>query len=129
MRIVALFVIVPLIELALLIYIGTLIGPLYTMTIVVITGLAGGIMARRQGISTLNKIRYNLESGIIPSKELFDGLLILAGGLLLLTPGVFTDIIGFTLMIPHSRRFIGRKLLEVIKSKLERGEIVYWKLH
>ena len=128
MRIVALFVVVPLIELALLIYIGTLIGPLYTLAIVVVTGLAGGIMARRQGISTLNKIRYNLESGIIPSKELFDGLLILAGGLLLLTPGVFTDIIGFTLMIPQSRRAIGRKLLDMIKTKMERGEITYWKL-
>lgn len=123
-----LFTIVPLIELAILIYLGTIIGALYTMLIVVVTGILGAILARYQGSSTLSKIRSNIEIGIIPANELFDGALILAGGLLLLTPGIITDIIGFALLVPYTRRIVRRLSRSLMLRKIETGRINYWKL-
>ena len=123
-----LFTIVPLIELAILIYLGTIIGALYTMLIVVVTGILGAILARYQGSSTLSKIRSNIEIGIIPANELFDGALILAGGLLLLTPGIITDIIGFALLVPYTRRIVRRLSRSLMLRKIETGGINYWKL-
>ena len=123
-----LFVLTPLVELAILIYLGTIIGALYTILIVVATGILGAFMARNQGFATLSRIRSNFERGIIPSNELFHGALILAGGLLLLTPGVITDIVGFAVLVPQTRRLIGRWILSLIRRRIERGEIHYWEM-
>ena len=123
-----LFVLTPLVELAILIYLGTIIGALYTILIVVATGILGAFMARNQGLVTLSRIRSNFERGIIPSNELFHGALILAGGLLLLTPGVITDIVGFAVLVPQTRRLIGRWILSLIRRRIERGEIHYWEM-
>jgi len=127
-KLVLLFVLTPLVELAILIYLGTIIGALYTILIVVATGILGAFMARNQGLATLSRIRSNFEHGIIPSNELFHGALILAGGLLLLTPGVITDIVGFAVLVPQTRRLIGRWILSLIRRRIERGEIHYWEM-
>ena len=119
-----LFILVPLIELAILVYLGTIIGALYTVLIVVTTGILGAIMARNQGLATLSRIRSNIECGIIPANELFDGALILAGGLLLLTPGIFTDILGFALLVPQTRRIIRRLLVRLIRRRLQWGDLL-----
>jgi len=120
-----LFITVPLIELAILVYLGTIIGALYTVLIVVATGIIGAIMARNQGLATISKIRSNIERGIIPANELFNGALILAGGLLLLTPGIITDIVGFALLVPQTRRIIRRLFISLIRRRLQWGEIHY----
>ena len=127
-RLILVFTIVPLIELAILIYLGTIIGALYTILIVVVTGILGAVMTRYQGMVTLSKIRSNIENGIIPANELFDGALILAGGLLLLTPGIITDIIGFALLVPYTRRIVRRSSRSLVLRKIETGGIHYWKL-
>jgi UPF0716 protein FxsA len=127
-RLILVFTIVPLIELAILIYLGTIIGALYTILIVVVTGILGAVMTRYQGMVTLSKIRSNIENGIIPANELFDGALILAGGLLLLTPGIITDIIGFALLVPYTRRIVRRLSRSLVLRKIETGGIHYWKL-
>jgi len=127
-RLILLFTIIPLVELAILIYLGTIIGALYTMLIVVVTGILGAILARYQGLSTLSKIRSNIESGIIPANELFDGALIVSGGLLLLTPGIITDITGFVFLVPYTRSIIKRSFRSLILRKIETGGINYWKL-
>jgi UPF0716 protein FxsA len=126
LRLVLLFVLTPLVELAILVYLGTVIGALYTVLIVVGTGILGAFMARVQGLAALSRIRSSIERGIIPSNELFDGALILAGGLLLLTPGIITDIVGFIVLVPQTRRIIGRWLRSFIRRRIERGEIHYW---
>lgn len=128
-RLILIFTIVPLIELAILIYLGTVIGALYTILIVVVTGILGAVMTRYQGMVTLSKIRSNIENGIIPANELFDGALILAGGLLLLTPGIITDLIGFALLVPYTRRIARRLCRSLTLRKIETGVIYYWKLH
>jgi len=128
LRLVLLFVLTPLVELAILVYLGTIIGALYTVLIVVATGILGAVMARRQGLATLSRIRSSIERGIIPSNELFHGALILAGGLLLLTPGIITDIVGFAVLIPQTRRIIGRWLRSWIQRRIQREEIRYWEV-
>ena len=123
-----LFVVTPLVELAILIYLGTLIGALNTILIVVITGLLGAFLARKQGLATLSRIRNSIEQGILPSGELFQAVLILIGGLLLLTPGLITDLIGFALLIPQTRNVVTRWLRNLIQRKIERKETLYWRL-
>ena len=125
---VLLFVVTPLVELAILIYLGTLIGALYTILIVVITGLLGAFLARRQGLATLSRIRSSIERGILPSDDLFQAVLILIGGLLLITPGLITDLAGFAMLIPQTRNIVTKWLRNLIQRKIERREIHYWKI-
>ena len=128
LKLVLLFILTPLIELAILVYLGTVIGALYTILIVVATGILGAILARNQGLATLSRIRSSLERGVIPSNELFHGASILAGGLLLLTPGVITDIVGFALLIPQTRLLVVICLRGMIRRRVQREEIHYREL-
>ena len=88
------FVAVPLLELAILLQIGQWIGLPSTIALVVTTGVAGAALARRQGIRAFLAVQRELASGRLPGRSLLDGLAILVGGALLLTPGVLTDVIG-----------------------------------
>ncbi len=128
LRLALLFILTPLVELAILVYLGTIIGALYTILMVVETGILGAFLARNQGLAALSRIRGSIERGIIPSDEIFDGALILVGGLLLLAPGVITDVIGFALLVPQIRRIIGRWLRSLIRRRIQRGEIRYWEV-
>lgn len=97
------FILVPLIEITLFIQVGSLIGLWPTLLIVVITAVIGTAMVRSQGLQTLANLRQSMETGADPSRDLAHGAMILFSGLLLLTPGFFTDAIGFLLMIPSVR--------------------------
>lgn len=101
-----LFTLVPTIELALLITIGTQIGVLWTTLIVVATGFLGAWLAKREGLGVLNKIKADLQGGLPPAGRIVEGVLVLCGAVLLITPGVLTDITGFALIIPFTRRLI-----------------------
>ncbi len=105
-RLSLLFILVPLVEIYLLIKAGGLIGAGPTVAIVVITGVLGGLMAKRQGFAVLRRIRRSLDEGIVPTGPLVDGLFVLAGGLLLLTPGLLTDVVGFLSLWPRTRRWL-----------------------
>ncbi len=105
-RLLAVFIIIPLIELVILIKVGSYIGLWPTILIVVLTGIVGASLARYQGFIIINKIRSDVGSGRVPARELIDGLLVLVGGVVLLTPGFLTDICGFVLLIPLTRNLI-----------------------
>ena len=109
-----LFTVIPLVELYLLIRIGTWIGALPTVLIVVGTGFVGAWLARMQGFQVWMKIQFEIHEGRFPATPLLDGLLLLAAGLLLITPGVLTDIFGFALIFPVTRipirEWVARKL-------------------
>ncbi|MFC2058825.1 FxsA family protein [Chloroflexota bacterium] len=124
-KLILLFVITPLAELAILVYVGTLIGVFYTILIVVATGIIGALVARNQGLMTISRIRSSIEQGIMPSDHLFEGVLILVGALFLLTPGIITDILGFILLIPHTRRPVAGWLQSFIQRRLRKVEIRY----
>ena len=114
-----LFTVVPLVELALLIKVGQYIGVLNTVSLVVITGVVGAIMARSQGISVLMKVQQDLQDGVMPTERLFDGMLILVAGILLITPGIATDGIGFFLLIPYGRHLIKLLLKRVFSRHIQ----------
>ena len=100
------FTIIPIIEIYLLIEIGSMFGALTAVTLVILTGFLGAFLARMQGLQTLYQIQESLREGRMPSGELLDALLIVIAGLVLLTPGFITDSVGFLLLIPTTRNSI-----------------------
>ena len=87
---------------------GNLIGAPWTIALVVLTALVGAWLVRLQGLSALNRVRESAARGELPAIELLEGLFLLAAGALLLTPGFFTDIVGFACLTPPLRRLLIR---------------------
>ena len=119
-----LFTLVPLIELAILIKIGQHMGVAYTIGIVLLTGVAGAYLAKMQGLITLQKIQEDINQGIMPADKLFDGVLILCSGILLLTPGLLTDIIGFMGLIPLTRNLLKRWIKAKVEDIISQGKVI-----
>ena len=99
-----LFITIPLVEIAILIKIGSIIGAGYTIALVIGTAFLGVSLLRIQGISTLAKVQANINRGQLPATELIEGLILLISGVLLLTPGFFTDMVGFLMLVPALRQ-------------------------
>jgi UPF0716 protein FxsA len=99
-----LFLVVPLVEIYFLIVVGGWIGAFPTVLLVVGTAVAGAALARHQGLATLQRLQASLARGEAPAMELLEGVLLLIGALLLLTPGFFTDLVGFACLLPFTRR-------------------------
>lgn len=128
-RLILLFTVLPLTELYLLIQVGRYLGAFPTIMIVLITGVIGGLLARSQGLSTYRQIRVDLQNGIIPTDSLIDGLFILIAGALLITPGIITDVFGFTLMVHEFRGWLRRMLKDSFRRKLESGRFQVYSNH
>ncbi len=119
-----LFVLVPIIELALLIKIGQCIGVGYTLGIVIVTGVVGAYLAKLQGLLTLRSIQEEINQGRMPADRLFDGVLILCSGILLITPGIITDLVGLMGLIPFTRNLFKRWLKLKTKDMVGRGDVI-----
>ncbi|UCD35018.1 MAG: FxsA family protein [Nitrospiraceae bacterium] len=117
------FTAVPVLELVLLIKIGSSIGVLPTIFIVVMTAIAGAYLVRMEGIGVMTRIQEHMRQGIFPGDELINGVLILVAGALLLTPGFFTDVLGFLFVFPRSREYIKKFAKVYIRRKMNRDEI------
>jgi UPF0716 protein FxsA len=124
-KLLILFVIVPVTELYILIEVGKKIGSLTTIGIIILTGIIGAYLVKGQGFMILKKIQNDLNEGIMPGDSLIQGAIILTGGILLLTPGFVTDIIGFIFLIPVSRRVVKKYLLKWLKGKIKEGNFYY----
>jgi UPF0716 protein FxsA len=122
----AIFIIVPVLEFYILIQLAILIGPIPTFGIVVLTGIAGAALAKHQGLEVLRRIQTEMSFGQMPGDALFDGVLVLVGGVLLLTPGILTDITGFLLLVPLSRNLAKKYLRNWVNKKMQSGQIVYY---
>ena len=120
-RLLILFTVVPLVELALLIKLGDAIGLWPTITIVIATGVLGATLAKSQGTRTVGAIRAQLAEGRAPTEGLINGLLILVGGVVLLTPGLLTDILGFSLLVPFTRDMFRKNLQNRLRKHAERN--------
>ena len=118
-----LFITVPIIEVFVLLDAAELIGLWPTVLLVIATGGAGAYLAKSQGIDVLQRIQAATNQGELPAQELIDGLFILAGGLVLLTPGFLTDLVGFIFLVPWSRAPLKRYLVSWFRNKIERGEL------
>jgi len=124
-KILILFVIVPVTELYILIEVGKKIGSLSTIGIIILTGIIGAYLVKSQGFMILRKIQNDLNEGIMPGDSLIQGAIILAGGILLLTPGFVTDIVGFIFLIPVSRNIVKKYLLKWLQGKIKEGNIYF----
>ena len=118
LRLLLLFILMPIVELALLIEIGQRLGALLTVALVIGTGAAGAALARSQGIRAFRRLQQTMGAGSFPGDEIFNGVLILAGGLLLLTPGLLTDLAGFAALIPGTRSLIKAYLKRAVHRRL-----------
>jgi UPF0716 protein FxsA len=125
-RLLILFVAIPLLELYILIKVGKYLGTENTILIVILTGILGAAFARSQGAGIINKIRETLNQGQIPGNEMIQGILIFAGGIMLITPGFLTDILGFSLILPYSRQIFAGFLISYIKKKIESGRVQFY---
>jgi len=119
-----LFITIPICEIFIFLQAGEIIGLWPTILTVVLTGLAGAYLARTQGFDLLQRIGKSMDAGELPANELVDGVFILSGGLLLLTPGFLTDLLGFICLAPISRIPLKQLLVGWFKRKVEKGEIV-----
>ena len=104
-KLLALFIGVPLLEVLILIKLGEVLGFWNTILLVIGTGVAGAYLAKLYGLTIWYDIQRDLSMGQMPSDKLMDGLLVLIGGIVLLTPGLLTDILGLALLFPGSRYF------------------------
>ena len=116
------FILIPIIEIWLFVLSGRYIGILPTLTIVLLTGFVGAWLAKREGMGVWNKAQESMRSGRIPGEELIEGVCILVGGILLLTPGYLTDITGLILLLPSVRKRVVKRLRRWLKDRLIKGK-------
>jgi UPF0716 protein FxsA len=122
-RLALLFVIVPLLELALLIQMGQWVGFWPTITLVVFTGVSGAWLTRMEGLRTIWRLRNDLAHGRIPGQAIMDGMAVLAGGAFLLTPGVLTDLVGFGLLFPATRHLIQKRFMAQLERRIQESVV------
>lgn len=113
-----LFLMVPLIELAIFIQIGQLIGTLETIAIIFLTGVVGAVLVRSQGAIVIYRITSSVRQGRLPANDVIEGLFVLIGGALLLTPGFFTDVIGILMLAPVTRALFRERLKQYLSRKV-----------
>jgi UPF0716 protein FxsA len=117
------FVFVPVLELYILIEAGRIIGLVPTIGLIMMTGVAGAWLARSQGVEILRRIQEETSRGQMPATTLIDGALILVGGLLLLTPGFFTDALGFSFLVPMTRDLWRKGLSSWLQKHIKQGSV------
>ncbi len=114
-----LFTIVPFVELYLLIKIGTEIGLLETLGLILLTGALGSWLAWHEGLRTMIRFQERMQQGELPTDQMIDGLLLLVAGAVLLTPGFLTDAMGFSLLLPPLRALIRGFLKNYLEKHME----------
>ena len=112
-----LFIFIPIIEIAIFITVGSNIGILNTIAIILLTAIVGIYFVRRQGLSLLFNAQRNMAQGIMPAEEIKGGVFLLISGLLLITPGFFTDCVGFLMFFKPVQSFISQKARNYFQSR------------
>jgi UPF0716 protein FxsA len=116
--IVLLFIVVPIAELAVIIQVGQAIGVLPTIAILIADSVLGSMLMRAQGRAAWRRFNAALEAGRVPAREVLDGVLVIFGGALLLTPGFLTDILGLLLLLPPTRAVVRRVLVRRFSDRM-----------
>jgi len=123
LRLFLLFTLFPILEILILMQISALLGPLSAIILVVGTGFAGASLAKIQGFQTVQRIRENMKQGIMPGDEVFDAFLIFVAGVLLITPGLISDVSGIILLMPNTRARVKRYLVNAIDKRIKNGTL------
>lgn len=122
-----LFIVVPALEIGLFILAGKTIGGLATIALIIATGILGAYLAKQQGLGVLRKMQEQMRSGYPPGEALIEGVCVLFGGLLLLTPGFISDITGLLLVLPPTRKMLQPALLKMLKSRISKKQIYIYR--
>jgi UPF0716 protein FxsA len=117
------FIGLPIAELFVLFKLGASIGLLPTVALVLGTGFAGAALAKAQGMKTLRAMQREMAEGRVPSREIMDGLSVLVGGALLLTPGLITDVMGLSLLFPPTRRALQLVVRKWLERQMKTGAV------
>ena len=118
LRLLLLLTVVPLVELVLLLWLASVTGWLLTVLLVLGTGVVGAFLARHEGLRCLRRAQRQVAEGQLPGDALLDGVMILAAGVLLVTPGMLTDLLGFALLLPPFRRLVKRRIKYRFEARL-----------
>lgn len=122
---VVLFIVVPLVEIYVLIQVGQAIGPWWTIALLLADSIIGSLLLRAQGRGAWRRFNEALATGRPPGREVADGIIIVFGGALLLTPGFATDVVGLACLLPPTRAVIRRVLLGGVRGRIARGVVGY----
>ena len=123
------FTLIPVFELYLLIKVGTVIGGFNTILLVILTGFLGAWLARLEGMNTMMKLRMNLQQGHMPAEELLDAVIIFVAGVVLITPGLITDLFGLLLLWPITRNKFKRMARKKFDEMQLQGDINITRFH
>jgi UPF0716 protein FxsA len=126
LKLLLLFTLLPLLEIWILIELGAIIGSWTTILMIASTGFIGVFLTRSQGLAVLYRMRREMEAGLVPANQLFDGACILIGGVLLLTPGLLTDLLGFSLLIPQTRVLFKSAAYRYLNRRQSEGKLHRW---
>jgi UPF0716 protein FxsA len=118
-----LFILIPTVELVLLLQIGSLIGILPTIGIILSTGILGAALARYQGLGVVRQLHEEMRTGQMPAGPIVDGVFILIAAALLLTPGFLTDVFGFVCLMPASRAVMKRLVWNQLRRAVQDGNV------
>ena len=121
-RLLLVFILTPLVEMAILIELGKRFGAWHTVGIIVLTGIIGASLAKTQGLQVFRNLIKSLHHGELPHNHLIEVFLLLVGGALLITPGLLTDIAGFVLVLPWTRRLVREQVKSQFRKRLIYGE-------
>lgn len=121
-----LIIIVPAMEIGLLILSGNVIGIWPTVALIIFTGVLGAWLARKHGAEALRLAQIQMQNGEVPSEAILDGICILVGGVVLLTPGFITDATGFFLLIPQTRSIAKAGLRRLIRRMIHNGNFTFF---
>lgn len=117
-----LFLVMPLMELYLLIHVGSYFGAGPTIALCLFTAALGAALLRQQGLETLSRVQLKLQQGEMPATDVIGGLILLFSGILLLTPGLLTDIIGFICLLPQFRLYVANGMLgKILQRQSQQG--------
>lgn len=119
------FIVVPAIEIALFIWTGGYLGIWAVLALIVLTGILGTVIVRYEGTQTMRRAQMAIQQGEVPKNELLEGICIIVGSILLITPGFLTDLIGFLIVFPLTRKPFVAILKKVIAKKISDGTIIY----
>jgi len=122
-KLIAAFTVIPILELYILIKLGSYFGFFTSIILIVGTGIVGAYHAKQQGFTVLHTIQNEMAMGRFPADELIDGLLILIAGIVLLTPGLLTDLAGLLILFPISRVYIRKWLIKKLSQVVSRGNV------
>lgn len=126
-RLLFLFTVIPVLELALLIEVGRRIGSLPTIALVLITGFVGALLAKQQGLSVLRSLQTQASAGHMPGDALLDGFFVLVGAVTLITPGIVTDLFGILFLLPQTRSVFKGWLKHKLRFWIESGSVHIFK--